>query len=147
MSHKSLPDHPFTTRHLGLCPSAFLFAISRGGIIEVKPPEKLYCRIHRENPAAPKSPVLRFIHSVFQSPWTLFGPRYPAVVMPETCAKFPLERFLFSIPGGKRGECKLVSVALSIHHSASRERSCSSQEIKSSQSTCQKLIWNRDFMP
>ena len=68
---KSLrPDHSFTIRHLGLYPSAFLFAILRV-FFEVKPPEKPYCRIHRVNPAAPKFPFFRFIHSVFQSPGTL----------------------------------------------------------------------------
>ena len=64
------PDHSFTTRHLGLYPSAFLFAFLRV-FFEVKPPEKPYCRIHRVNPAAPKFLFLRFIHSVFQSSGTL----------------------------------------------------------------------------
>ena len=65
-----LADHSFTIRHLGLYPSAFLFAILRV-FFEVKTPQCLYCRRFRVNPAAPKAPFLRFIHSVFQSPGTL----------------------------------------------------------------------------
>ena len=65
-----MSDHSFSTRHLGLYPSAFLFAILRV-FFEVKSLQCLYCRIHRVNPDAPKSPILRFIHSVFQSPGTL----------------------------------------------------------------------------
>ena len=66
----SLSDHSFSTRHLGLYPSAFLFTFLRV-FFEVKTPQCLYCRRFRVNPAAPKSPVFRFIHSVFQSPGTL----------------------------------------------------------------------------
>ena len=57
------PDHSFTIRHLGLYPSAFLFAILRV-IFEVKRPQCLYRRRFRVNPDAPKFPILRFIHSL-----------------------------------------------------------------------------------
>ena len=46
------------------------FAFLRG-IFEVKTPRCLYRRRFRGNPAAPKSPLFRFIHSVFQSLGTL----------------------------------------------------------------------------
>ena len=74
-----LSDHSFTIRHLGLYPSAFLFAILRV-FFEVKSLQCLYCRIHRVNPDAPKSPFLRFIHSVFQSPGTLSTAPLPATL-------------------------------------------------------------------
>ena len=73
------PDHSFTIRHLGLYPSAFLFALLRV-IFEVKSPEKPYRRKFRVNPDAPKSPFLRFIHSVFQSPGTLSTAPLPATL-------------------------------------------------------------------
>ena len=63
-------DHSFPIRHLGLYPSACFFARLRV-FFEVKRPQCLYCKRFRVNPAAPKYPFLRFIHSVFQSSGTL----------------------------------------------------------------------------
>lgn len=84
MSHKSLSDHPFSIRHLGLCPSAFFVAHLRL-FFEVKTPPKPCCRIQQVNPAASKSPVFRFIHSAFQNPGTLSTAPLPTTLEIAIC--------------------------------------------------------------
>ena len=140
-----LADHSFTIRHLGLYPSAFLFAILRA-FFEVKTPQCLYCRRFRVNPAAPKYPFLRFIHSVFQSPGTLSTAPFLAtlnIASYRYSTPFGLPQ---SIPNQLHVLCKLFSAPCTDSLSCLSQRSFASQKFKLSQSTCQKLIWNRDFM-
>ena len=137
-------DHSFTIRHLGLYPSAFLFAILRV-IFEVKTPQCLYCRRFRVNPDAPKSHILRFIHSVFQSPGTLSTALLPAtldIAIYRYSAAFALSQ---SIPNRLHVLCKIFSAPYADSLSCLSQRSFTSQKFKLSQPTCQKLIWNWDF--
>ena len=138
------PDHSFSTRHLGLCPSAFIFAILRA-FFEVKTPQCLYCRRFRVNPAAPKSPLFRFIHSAFQSPWTLSTTPFPATLDIAICRYSASFALLQSIPYRLCAICKIFSAPYLDSPSCLGQRSLASQKFKLSQSTCQKLIWNRDF--
>ena len=125
-----LADHSFTIRHLGLYPSAFLFAILRL-FFEVKTPESPYCRIRRVNPTAPKSPFFRFIHSVFQSPGTLSTAPLPATLDIAIC-RYPAPfGLLQSIPNRLHALCKIFSAPCTNSPSCLSQRSFASHLFKS----------------